>query len=34
LATVIRDGAHLSADETFQLGLGFVLDGIEAHLAG
>ncbi|WP_410667703.1 TetR/AcrR family transcriptional regulator [Amycolatopsis sp. cmx-4-68] len=33
LEKVIRDGAHLDADETFQLGLGFVLDGIEAHLA-
>lgn len=32
LATVIRDGAHLDADETFRTGLAFVLDGIEAHL--
>ena len=33
LATYVRDGAHLSADETFRAGLGFLLDGIEASLA-
>jgi AcrR family transcriptional regulator len=32
LATVIRDGAHLDADQTFRAGLAFLLDGIEAHL--
>lgn len=32
LATVVRDGAHLDADQTFQTGLDFLLDGIEAHL--
>ena len=32
LATVVRDGPHLSADETFQTGLEFLLDGIEARL--
>jgi AcrR family transcriptional regulator len=32
LATVIRDAAHLDADETFRTGLAFLLDGIEAHL--
>ncbi|MGW7072885.1 TetR/AcrR family transcriptional regulator [Streptomyces sp. NPDC054855] len=33
LATVVRDAAHLDADRTFQIGLTFVLDGIEAHIA-
>jgi AcrR family transcriptional regulator len=33
LATVVRDATHLNADETFRLGLDFLLDGIEAHLA-
>lgn len=32
LATVIRDAAHLNADETFRTGLNFLLDGIGAHL--
>jgi AcrR family transcriptional regulator len=32
LATVVRDGPHLSADQTFQAGLGFLLDGIEATI--
>ncbi len=32
LATVIRDAAHLDADQTFRTGLGFLLDGIAAHL--
>ncbi|MEU8639166.1 TetR/AcrR family transcriptional regulator C-terminal domain-containing protein [Amycolatopsis sp. NPDC048633] len=32
LETVIRDAAHLDADETFRLGLGFLLDGIGAGL--
>jgi AcrR family transcriptional regulator len=31
-ATVVRDGAHLDADQTFRAGLAFLLDGIEAHL--
>ncbi|MET8877140.1 TetR/AcrR family transcriptional regulator C-terminal domain-containing protein, partial [Nocardia sp. NPDC004604] len=33
LSTVIRDGAHLDADETFRTGLDFLLDGIQAHIA-
>ncbi|MGW1867752.1 TetR/AcrR family transcriptional regulator [Streptomyces mauvecolor] len=33
LARVVRDAAHLDADQTFQLGLGFLLDGIEARIA-
>jgi len=33
LATVIRDAAHLDADETFRTGLDFVLDGIAARLS-
>lgn len=33
LATVVRDAAHLDADQTFRLGLGFLLDGIEAGLS-
>lgn len=33
LAAVIRDGAHLDADQTFQAGLDFLLDGIEARIA-
>ena len=33
LATVIRDAAHLDADETFRTGLDFLLDGIAARLA-
>lgn len=32
LATVIRDAAHLDADQTFQTGLDFLLDGIEARI--
>jgi AcrR family transcriptional regulator len=31
LATVVRDGPHLSADDQFQAGLEFLLDGIEAR---
>ncbi|MFF1903667.1 TetR/AcrR family transcriptional regulator [Kitasatospora sp. NPDC058218] len=34
LATVVRDGPHLSADRTFRAGLEFLLDGIEARIAG
>jgi hypothetical protein len=34
LATVVRDGAHLDADQTFRTGLDFLLDGIEAHTSG
>ncbi|MGW7548287.1 TetR/AcrR family transcriptional regulator [Streptomyces sp. NPDC054770] len=33
LATVVRDGPHLSADDTFRTGLEFLLDGIEAHIS-
>lgn len=33
LATVVRDAAHLDADQTFRLGLEFLLDGIEARLS-
>jgi len=33
LATVIRDAAHLDADDTFHLGLDCLLDGIEARLS-
>ncbi|MEJ2856840.1 MULTISPECIES: TetR/AcrR family transcriptional regulator [unclassified Saccharothrix] len=32
LAEVVRDAAHLDADETFRLGLDFLLDGIGARL--
>ncbi len=32
LASVVRDGPHLDADQTFQKGLDFLLDGIEAHM--
>ncbi|MGW5219117.1 TetR/AcrR family transcriptional regulator [Nocardia sp. NPDC004085] len=32
LATVIRDAAHLDADQTFHTGLEFLLDGIEARI--
>ncbi|WP_406266864.1 TetR/AcrR family transcriptional regulator C-terminal domain-containing protein [Actinacidiphila glaucinigra] len=34
LAMVVRDAAHLDADHTFRIGLDFLLDGIEARLAG
>jgi AcrR family transcriptional regulator len=34
LAAVIRDGSHLTADQTFQTGLDYLLDGIEAHISG
>ncbi|ROQ67573.1 TetR family transcriptional regulator [Streptomyces sp. 840.1] len=33
LAAVVRDAAHLDADQTFTLGLDFLLDGIEARLS-
>ncbi|MEU5760175.1 TetR/AcrR family transcriptional regulator C-terminal domain-containing protein [Nocardia sp. NPDC047648] len=33
LATVIRDAAHLDADQTFRTGLEFLLDGIQARIA-
>ena len=33
LATVVRDGAHLDADQTFRIGLEFLLDGIEARIS-
>jgi hypothetical protein len=31
--TVVRDGAHLDADQTFHTGLDFLLDGIEARIS-
>lgn len=34
LATVVRDGAHLDANQTFQTGIDFLLDGIQAHISG
>ncbi|EME56652.1 TetR/AcrR family transcriptional regulator [Amycolatopsis decaplanina] len=34
LATVVRDAVHLNADETFRMGLDFLLDGIEARISG
>ena len=34
LARMVRQGPHLSADETFHRGLEFVLDGIEAQISG
>ncbi|MGW5387528.1 TetR/AcrR family transcriptional regulator [Nocardia sp. NPDC003963] len=34
LSTVIRDAAHLDADQTFRIGLDFLLDGIEARVSG
>ncbi|WP_405821490.1 TetR/AcrR family transcriptional regulator C-terminal domain-containing protein [Streptomyces sp. NBC_00838] len=34
LATVVRDAAHLDADDTFRIGLDFLLDGIEARISG
>jgi len=33
LAAVVHDGAHLDADETFRIGLNFLLDGIEASIS-
>jgi hypothetical protein len=33
LAAVVRDAAHLDADETFRIGLDFLLDGIGARLS-
>ena len=33
LATFVRDGPHLSADQTFWTGLDFLLDGIEARIS-
>jgi len=33
LATVVRDGPHLTADQTFQTGLDYLLDGIEARIS-
>ncbi|NKQ54745.1 TetR family transcriptional regulator [Amycolatopsis sp. K13G38] len=33
LATVVRDAAHLDADETFRTGLDCLLDGIEARIS-
>ncbi|RJO73847.1 TetR/AcrR family transcriptional regulator [Nocardia panacis] len=33
LATVIRDGAHLDADQTFDVGLELLLDGIQSRIS-
>jgi AcrR family transcriptional regulator len=33
LASVVRDGPHLNADQTFRAGLDFLLDGIEARIS-
>ena len=33
LATVVRDAAHLDADQTFRIGLDCLLDGIEARIS-
>ncbi len=33
LATVVRDAVHLDADQTFRMGLDFLLDGIEARIS-
>ena len=33
LATMVHDAAHLDADQTFRMGLGFLLDGIEARIS-
>jgi hypothetical protein len=33
LATVVRDAVHLDADQTFSTGLGFIFDGIQAHIS-
>ncbi|MCX4670789.1 TetR/AcrR family transcriptional regulator [Streptomyces sp. NBC_01381] len=33
LATVVRDAAHLDADDTFRTGLDFLLDGIAARIS-
>jgi AcrR family transcriptional regulator len=33
LAEVVRDGAHLDADQTFHTGLEFLLDSIEARIS-
>lgn len=34
LATVVRDAAHSDADQTFRIGLDFLLDGIAVRLSG
>ncbi|MEV5978378.1 TetR/AcrR family transcriptional regulator C-terminal domain-containing protein [Streptomyces sp. NPDC052114] len=34
LASVVHDGPHLDADQTFRTGLDFLLDGIEARISG
>jgi len=33
LATLVRDGPHLTAEQTFQTGLDYLLDGIEARIS-
>ncbi|MFC0842562.1 TetR/AcrR family transcriptional regulator [Streptomyces noboritoensis] len=34
LASLVHDGPHLDADQTFWTGLDFLLDGIEARVSG
>ncbi|HEY3506733.1 MAG TPA: TetR/AcrR family transcriptional regulator C-terminal domain-containing protein [Actinocatenispora sp.] len=34
LASLVHDGPHLDADQTFRAGLDFLLDGIEARVSG
>jgi AcrR family transcriptional regulator len=34
LSRVVHDGPHLDADQTFRIGLDFLLDGIEARISG
>jgi AcrR family transcriptional regulator len=34
LETMVRDGPHLDADQTFRIGLDFLLDGIAARVSG
>ncbi|WP_103351636.1 TetR/AcrR family transcriptional regulator [Amycolatopsis sp. CA-128772] len=34
VASMVRDGPHLTAGETFRLGLEFLLDGIAARISG
>ncbi|MEV4314948.1 TetR/AcrR family transcriptional regulator C-terminal domain-containing protein [Actinocrispum sp. NPDC049592] len=33
LETLVRDGPHLDADQTFRAGLEFLLDGVEARIS-
>ncbi|WP_432936699.1 TetR/AcrR family transcriptional regulator [Kribbella sp. CA-253562] len=34
LSRVVHDGPHLEAEQTFRIGLDFLLDGIEARISG